>query len=299
MALPLALALAVVAAICFGSATHFQHQGVRARREEEKFGLVSLPALIRSRTWLLGGALQMAGIALHLTALALAPISIVQPIGALSLVVVVLWDHERTAEAPRRTWGAVALTCAGVAGLVTVVSMAMREHASGVQDLRALHVLVVVACIVGSVGIRLKSPWRFLLLATDAAVLFGLGSSLARALTQVLLHGAVSWTIFALAAEVAAAAAFGGWLVQHAYAAGPASTVQATTTIVDPLVAVAVGVLSFGEAPNLTAVGIAVTAACALLAIGGVTLLARTIGPQNPSGVGASPHDIAAVHPAR
>ncbi|WP_203612783.1 glycosyltransferase family 4 protein, partial [Amycolatopsis sp. SID8362] len=77
----------------------------------------------------------------------------------------------------------------------------------------------------------------------------------------------------------------GGVLLHRAYAAGPTAVVVGTTTVLDPLTAVAVAAVAYGEVPQPAA------ALAAVVALAGVRVLAGAV-PQAPSKPEENP-----VHP--
>ncbi|MCE7006808.1 hypothetical protein LWC34_28860 [Kibdelosporangium philippinense] len=91
----LAVLLAVVAACCFALSVAMQHGAV----QESGFSL----RVLKSRRWLVGTSLAVLGAGLHVVALWLAPLVIVQPIGVLSLVLTVLFSA-RGEDSGRQTW---------------------------------------------------------------------------------------------------------------------------------------------------------------------------------------------------
>jgi len=75
---------------------------------------------------------------------------------------------------------------------------------------------------------------------------------------------------------MAVALALGGWFMQQSYAAGPPQLAVASVTVVDPIVAVLIGVVLLGEAtgvPWWIGAGELIAGA---IAIAGVIALART-----------------------
>jgi len=84
-----------------------------------------------------------------------------------------------------------------------------------------------------------------------------------------------------LAGEAALAVVAGGWLLHQAYASGPPAIVVGATTIVDPLTAVMIGVLVFGESPPASANVLTGEVAAAAVAVAGLLLLAagRLVSP--------------------
>ncbi|MFD4676983.1 glycosyltransferase [Lentzea sp. NPDC058450] len=240
---PLAIVLAVVAACCFAAAVHLQHRTVRTTKASR---------VVLDPRWLAGGALAATGAGLHVLALTLAPVTVVQPIGVLSLVVTAFV----TGKARR-----AALVVAAGTGAFVLLSVT-NAPASAVTNLLPVDFAAAAAAIIGLACGR----GRALVSASSAAVLFGLASTLVRA-------ASVTGSI-ALAAQSAVLVLVGVLLVHQAYAAGSAATVIAATTVVDPMTAVLAGFVVLGEGtPPLIAAAQAVAGA---FAIAGVLAVART-----------------------
>lgn len=269
----LGVVLAVFAAGGFAAAAVLQAGAVRSvglRR-----GTVRL--LLRDRRWLGGLACLASAAALHAGALALAPLSSVQPIGVLALVASGGYAAVAARRRPRRGEVlAVVLVVVGVAGFVLFgaqagVSVGAVGVLAGMQAAAVVtvcvSVLVVLGLVTGGVG-------RCLGFAGAGAACYALVSVLTRVAALQLVAGANALTLVSLAAGGVAAAAIGGWLIQHAYAAGSAELVLACQTVADPAVAVGIGVGVLAEA-SATGVDLAAQACCAVLAVGGIALLAR------------------------
>ena len=121
----LAVAFALLGACFFAGSVALQHNAVQTRSSVT--GRVKLARLARSRTWQAGVLLGVTGTALHLTALSLAPLAVVQPLGVLSLVLTVLAG--RGAATSRRIRVAAAVVCVAVAGFVLTSASAPTPHA--------------------------------------------------------------------------------------------------------------------------------------------------------------------------
>jgi glycosyltransferase involved in cell wall biosynthesis len=272
-----AIGCAALAACLFAAAVRLQHGAVRAGSDGESLGTRALARVLRSPRWLAGSSFAVLGSALHITALSLAPLAIVQPIGVLSLVLTVLPGSRA-----RGTGKAVFAVCAGVGGFVVLAALAGSPSAATVQ-LWPAQFVVVGALVLAAAGMSARGRARCLVLATSAAVLFGLGSALIRAASQDILgHGAIGGGLL-LATEAVVLMVTGGWLMHQAYAAGPAGVVIATTTVIDPLTAVAVGLGLYGEALHTNPLLALAQAGFALAAVAGVLVLARSI---------PDPHDL-------
>ncbi|MEW2503835.1 glycosyltransferase [Amycolatopsis sp. NPDC047767] len=264
----LAVGFALLGACFFAGSVALQHKAVQTRSSVT--GRVELTRLARSRTWRAGVLLGVTGTALHLTALSLAPLAVVQPLGVLSLVLTVLAG--RGAVTARRIRVAAAVVCVAVAGFVLTSASAPVPHADITTSAVVLAVLAGPAVAVA--GLACRGRARCLGRAAAAAVLFGLGAAVLRAAALSLPHLPAA-AGFALAGG--ALIAGGGWLLQQAHAAGPTAVVVAATTVLDPLTAVVADQLLYGEAPHLVPALAAARLVLALVAVLGVLVLAGSL----------------------
>ncbi len=267
--IPLAIVCALLAAGLFAAAAIRQHREVAVLDVDGLPKLRALAGLLRSPGWWTGTALATGGSLLHVVALALAPLPVVQPLGVVTLVLTVVFS--RRARTPR-VGLAVVLVLAGVTGFVSLAAFSSPSASisSGAAEAVALTGLAIAA-VAWFARAGCAGP------AAAAAVLFGLGSAVVHAaVTQPLLLAAV------LGGQALLLLGAGGVLMHRAYAAGPAAVVVGTTTVLDPLTAVAVAALVYGEAPNLTAASAVPAAAAALVALAGVRVLAGAL-PQPQS----------------
>ncbi|MER7505852.1 DMT family transporter [Nonomuraea pusilla] len=226
-----------------------------------------LLALLRRPRWLLGGLSILAGGGLHIVALGLGPLTVVQPMGVASLLFALPIAAALHGRRPTRAeLTAAAVVAAGLIGLVLLVPESdgpARLEPSGVVTLLAV---AGVAAVLLWAGARAASPaGRAALLATGSGVLYGATATLVRA----LVDGGWNWW-YLLALPVPALLAL--MMLQRAYAVGHFGVSFASLQIADPLTAVAFGALLLGE-PLPT--GLAPVAAAALTAAGTVAL-ART-----------------------
>lgn len=272
-----AVVLAVLGAGCFAGAAVLQHRAVGAVTGGAGLRVGGLAALLRRRSWLAGIALGVAGTALHAAALVLAPLSLVQPVGVLAVPLAVLLTAVRARRGPGPgVVAGIALAVGGVGVFVLVVAGAGRV---GPVPPGAVAVAVAVAGagMLALVGLRLLTRgWlRCVAAATAAAVGFGLVSVLVRAFAQAVRAGDLDAGAPGAALALLGALVSGAWLVQQAFASGPPEVVVACLTVVDPLVAVLLGVVLLGEAPAADPAALAVLVPAAAVAVAGVVALAR------------------------
>lgn len=275
MTIVLAICLAAVAALCFVGAATLQHGAVRVCAAGQALGLRAFRQMIRSPRWQAGTGLAVTGSGLHVTALSQAPLVIVQPVGVLSLVLtVVLGSRVSGITTAPGVRAAVTAVCAGTAGFVTLAALA-GPATNGPRHLGPIMLIVAGALALTMTGLGIRGRSRCLVLATGAALMFGTGSAVIRMATLAFSNSTA--TGLGLAVLAAVLMLVGGWAQHQAYASGPPALVIATTTVIDPLTAVAIGIGIYGEAPNTAPTTLAVQLALALLASGAVIVLARTV----------------------
>jgi hypothetical protein len=242
------LALALGSALGTNVAFLFKHRGaVLAPPVRARHPLRSAVGLFRSRWFAVGWAVAVVAWGLHVGALALAPLSIVQA---------VLYFGFRLG---RRQWIGVIVTAAGLA----VIGLTGGSHTSALRHY-SLAALIAVECGVFALGaalIRISMRGRLgpaaqgLLLGVAAGVLFGVSDIALKYLTRALqggLDGLVSpWTLAALAASVLAfyASARGLQL-------GPGVAVIAFTSVAANLAAIMGGILVFRDPIGIGALAI-------------------------------------------
>lgn len=224
-------------------------------------------ALLRRPRWLLGGVSIVAGGGLHVVALGLGPLTVVQPMGVASLLFALPIAATLHGRRPATSeLAAAALVAAGLVGLVLLVP---ESHGPVRLDPAELFTLLGVsgaAALLLWAGARAAAPaGRAALLATAAGVLYGATATLVR----VLMDGGWNWAyLVALPVPVLLALV----MLQRAYAVGHFGVSFAALQIADPITAVAFGALLLGE-PLPT--GLAPVVAAAVAAAGTVAL-ART-----------------------
>jgi drug/metabolite transporter (DMT)-like permease len=226
-----------------------------------------LLALLRKPRWLAGGVSITAGGGLHIVALGLGPLTVVQPMGVASLLFALPIAAALHGRKPsRRELGAAALVAAGLIGLVLLVPASDGPTSLGPGGVLTLLAVAGVASVLLWAGSKAASPaGRAALLATGSGVLYGATATLMR----VLVDGGWNWWyLLALPVPLLLALA----MLQRAYAIGHFGVSFASLQIADPLTAVAFGAMLLGE-PLPT--GIAPIAAAALTAVGTIAL-ART-----------------------
>jgi drug/metabolite transporter (DMT)-like permease len=278
----LAIVLALVGAAFLALGAQRQGSAVRASTGGLALGSSAVLRLMRSPRWVFGLALLVAGMALNVIALALATLTVVQPIGAIALVITtVINSKDQKIRLNRPTIAAITACVAGSALFVLLaVNVTHANHEVGVrQELSAVLLLTLAVAVFGSLALAARRRLNAFAYILGAGVLFGFVAVLTKIVATHLLdpNGRVLLNVpwYSVLALVAAAL-LGSWFVQSAYATGPPDLVIAGLTVIDPIVGIAVGITILGElkpeVPTVTAIGMA---GAALIAIVGVVALSR------------------------
>jgi multidrug transporter EmrE-like cation transporter len=226
-----------------------KHRGaVESPPVEARRPVASSLALFRSRAYTIGIVVATGSWALHVAALALAPISLVQTViaGGLALLTVVadrVFGHSVT----RREWIGVALTALGLAVLAgTMHGVGESRHSDYAPATLATYV-ALAACLglAAAFGAR-RTPLGGPTLAVSAGLLWGASDVSIKALSGHLDSGPLGW-IHPLALVILAASLVGLAVSARSLQVGDAVPVIALTSATANLCTIAAGPIVFGE----------------------------------------------------
>lgn len=275
----LGIPIAVLGAVFLAVGTICQGRGVEARKKRE----TRISVLLRRPIWLLGTALLGAAVLLQLSALRFSPLIVVQPIGAVALVVTALADRLHSHHLPgRREVVAIGLCLAGIGAFVTVAALTARDVSISDAHLRTILILLAVAVAAALVAwVRIRRHPNAVISTAGAGILNGFVATMAKAVIGRIVQGDFAWPSIVGVAGLGVALALGASLLQKAHAAGTDELVVAGLTVIDPMVAVTLGMVVLGEAasaPPEAFVGFALAGAAA---VAGVWLLSTTRAAQS------------------
>jgi len=224
--------------------------------------------LARRPRWLLSSAVIFLGGGLHILALGLGPLIVVQPMGVSSLLFAL---PIAAALRGRKVRGDELLGAAAVAAGLLLLIWWVPRPSTTIQLTPTVVAIVlatpaVAALLIVAATRVIRSPaFRAAGLATIAGILLGATATLVRA----VIASDLPWW-YPLGAPLLALPAL--FILQRAYAAGHFGVSFASLLISDPITAVAFGALLLGEPIPAGPVAIA----AAVLAACGVIVLART-----------------------
>jgi len=262
------IALCVAVAIVYATAALIQ----------ARYAHLPVAKLLRIPQFWLALGLNGLGAALHVTSLAFGPLSLIQPLGVLTLVIAVPF----AAVTARRRVTRLELkgmvnTVVGLAGLALIITTSGTTETLGSTELIGLLVATVaVVSVLGVVGSRPDASTLWEAIAGGAAfavcsalcqtVVVTVGDNGADVLLQpITIVAVIGIAVFAVTATL---------LTQRSYRGGLAAPL-AVTNLVNPATATIIGVALLGEHLATTPVEVVIAAACALLSGLGVAQLAR------------------------
>jgi drug/metabolite transporter (DMT)-like permease len=274
--------IALVGAVFLSFGAQFQSRGVKqveARRASsgEELGGSELLRLVRTRSWLFGTLALGLAIVLQLTSLRFAALIVVQPIGAIALVVTAILNARMThVHLSRKVIRAIVLCVGGVAIFVSIAAPNATDTAISDGDLRTILVLLLVVLVaIGTLYAVFRARMTPIAYIIGAGILYGFVATMAKTVINRLVAGQFDWFTVLCGVGLLAAGLGGFYLVQTAYAVGPPDLVIAGLTVVDPIVAVGIGVIVLGEAQNAPLWAIPAFLVSGGIAVFGVFQLAR------------------------
>jgi len=270
--------LALAASVFYALTSVLQQSAASTVPHERSMRPGLLLELLRRPRWLLGNLAELAAFALHFLALQHGSLLLVQTVLVTGLLFALPVSAALVHERLRKTdwlWTVVLVIALSVFLAVARPTVG-RDEASGAVWAWVLAVGAGVITLLLVRAPRRPGSIRATYLGTACGVLFGINAALTKAvghlMTQGVAHALTSWEPYVLVGL----AGFGFLLAQSAFQAGPLAASLPMLTIVDPVVAAAIGVLAFGEeiASNATAL-IAEASAVAAMVVG-VFSLARS-----------------------
>ncbi|MFE1438819.1 hypothetical protein [Streptomyces sp. NPDC058739] len=247
--------------------------------------------LLGSVSWWGAVGLNASAALLHVVALKYGPLTVVQPLGALTLVAAVpLGARVAGRRVSAAEWRGTAFTLAGLAALLATASGPAPDDV--LSPVEALAVAGTTAALIGLLSRPGARP------GLRHATASGLASGVASALTQTVTVAAtdrsgplLSLQVIGVAVLVAAFAAGGLLLSQTAYKGGLGAPL-AVVTLANPVAAALIGLSLLGERLRGGPTGLLMALAGAGLAASGVVLLSRGVPGREEGVVAAAPGPV-------
>ena len=257
-ALLIGIPLALLGAVFMSFGAQYQHRGVTkvellsGGATSGGLSLTQLKRLVTRPSWVLGTVMLAMAIACQLAALSFAPLIVVQPLGAIALVITTLLNARISGHRPtKRSIRAIVECVGGIFIFVTVAALVATDEAvSTGQLVTVLIILAAVTVVLGALWFWLRARMTALFYIIAAGVMYGFVATLAKVVISRIQTGDFEWLTLLCLASLILAAAIGAYFVQTAYSSGPPDLVIAGLTVIDPIVAIIIGLAVLGEAQN-------------------------------------------------
>lgn len=252
----LGIPLALLGAVFMSFGAQYQHRGVqkveRLSGGQTTGGLsrAQLTSLLTRPSWVAGTVMLGLAIVCQLSALSVAPLILVQPLGAIALVITTVLNARVSRHKPtKQSLIAIALCIGGILVFVTIAAFFATEHVVTERELLIiLGILAVVVVVFGVFWVLVRRRAQALFYIMAAGVIYGFVATLAKVVISRAQAGNFEWLTLLCLVALLAAVAVGAYFVQTAYSVGPPDLVIAGLTVIDPIVAVLIGLLVLGEA---------------------------------------------------
>jgi drug/metabolite transporter (DMT)-like permease len=245
--------------------------------------------LFGSKWWTVGWLVAVGAWLLHVGALSLAPLSIVQAVISGGLVfVAIVAERFFGFHLGRRQWIGLVVTVVGLAILALTAAPGTREHASAAALISVECAVLAISAVLICASIRLEHlhPREGLFLATAAGALFGVSDIAIKHLVDPALHHVMvlvnPWTLTALIAMVVAF-----YASARSLQLGPAIAVITFTSLTGNIVALLGGILVFHDSIGRTPSQIAARIFAFALVILGAALLPGRLRAHGPASASA------------
>ena len=239
--------------------------------------------LVRRPSWVVGTLLLGLAVVFQLLSLSLSPLIVVQPLGVVAMVITAILNAKMTGvKTNHGTRISIGLSVVGVA--IFVLIAAFTASSVPVTQAKLITLLVLFAVMLATFGVlfllfRHKSV--ALVYIVGAGAIYGFVATFAKAVIQRLEQQEFDWLTWLVVAALVIGALLGMAFVQNAYSSGPPDLVVAGLTVIDPLVAVIIGIVVLDEisnAPLWAIIGFIVSGVVAIIGVLGLARFHPQVG---------------------
>ena len=220
--------LALIGAVFMSFGAQYQHRGVTKVERlsggaQKGLTAAQLGRLLARPSWVLGTVMLGLAIVCQLSALSFAPLIVVQPLGAIALVITTLLNAKISGHRPtRRSVIAIVACVGGIFLFVTIAALfATETPLSDRQLITVLLILAVVAVLFSAVWLWRRHHVGALFYIMAAGILYGFVATLAKVVLSRIESGDFEWLTLTCVAALLIVTAVGAYFVQSAYSSSP------------------------------------------------------------------------------
>ncbi|WP_307866430.1 DMT family transporter [Leucobacter chromiisoli] len=275
--------MALVGAVLLSFGAQYQSRGLNkverivGQSAGSGLSLRHILSMLRRPSWVIGTLLLGLAVVFQIGSLSFAPLIVVQPIGVVALVVTAVLNSRMSGvRLGRRAQLSVALAVGGIVAFVTIAAFSAADRP--VTDAKLITILIafgVVFLLALVLFVLFRHRGVALIYIVGSGVLYGFVATFAKSVIGRLQQGEFEWLTWACVLALVLGALLGMVFVQNAYSSGPPDLVVAGLTVIDPIVAVLIGIVVLGEAASASGLAIAAFVVSGAVAVVGVLGLAK------------------------
>ncbi len=233
--------------------------------------------MLQRPSWVVGTTLLGLAIVFQIAALSLAPLIVVQPLGVVAMVITAVLNSRLTGvRLPKRAIVSLSLCVGGIVTFVTVAAFTAADRPVTTGKLITILIIFGVVLLVALGGfLALRHRAIAIFYVVGAGVLYGFVATFAKAVIGRFMQDEFDWLTWVCVLALVTGGLVGMIFVQNAYSSGPPDLVIAGLTVVDPLVAIMIGIAVLNEAAGAPLWAIFCFIITGLIALVGVTGLAK------------------------
>ncbi|WP_437440930.1 DMT family transporter [Rathayibacter oskolensis] len=227
--------IALVGAVFLSLGAQFQHRGVvKVERFSKRSGSAGLSggqlfALLSRPSWVVGTLMLALAIVFQLTSLGFSPLIVVQPLGAVALVITAVVNARVSRVRLNKASIRAIMLCVGGVGTFVLVA-AFNAVDKSIQTSQLITILVILAVVltVFIIAFRVfRKGAKAIFYILGAGVVYGFVATLAKVVLNRIKFGEFDPLTVVCIVALLAATALGGYFVQNAYSSGPPDLVVA------------------------------------------------------------------------
>ena len=239
--------------------------------------------LLGRPSWVVGTILLGLAVVFQIGALSFSPLIVVQPLGVVAMVITAMLNSRITGiKLPKRALVSLCMCVGGIVTFVTVAAFTASDYP--VTDAKLITILIIFAIVfavalIGFLALRHKAIALFYIVG--AGVLYGFVATFAKIMIGRFMQNEFEMLSWICVLALAAGGLLGMLFVQNAYSSGPPDLVIAGLTVVDPLVAILIGIIVLHEAvgaPLWAMISFVITGVIALIGVIGLAKFHPQVG---------------------
>lgn len=239
--------------------------------------------LLGRPSWVVGTILLGLAVVFQIGALSFSPLIVVQPLGVVAMVITAMLNSRITGiKLPKRALVSLCMCVGGIVTFVTVAAFTASDYP--VTDAKLITILIIFAIVfavalIGFLVLRHKAIALFYIVG--AGVLYGFVATFAKIMIGRFMQNEFEMLSWICVLALAAGGLLGMLFVQNAYSSGPPDLVIAGLTVVDPLVAILIGIIVLHEAvgaPLWAMISFVITGVIALIGVIGLAKFHPQVG---------------------